>query len=74
MWNKSIEEVFSKFKTNKNGLTQIQAEERLKINGKNEIPKAKNKTVFKIFIEVSSLLFIVFNLFIESFKCCPFVI
>ena len=51
MWNKSIEEVFSKFKTNKNGLTQIQAEERLKINGKNEIPKAKNKTVFKIFIE-----------------------
>ena len=51
MWDKSIEEVFEKLKTSKSGLTQIQAEERLKIDGKNEIPKAKNKTIFKIFIE-----------------------
>lgn len=34
MWDKSIEEVFEKLKTSKSGLTQIQAEERLKIDGK----------------------------------------
>lgn len=80
MWNKSIEEVFSKFKTNKNGLTQIQAEERLKINGKNEIPKAKNKTVFKIFIEqfkspIVLILIIaaIFSIFTKSYADAIFI-
>ena len=49
MWDKSIEEVFEKLKTSKSGLTQIQAEERLKIDGKNEIPKAKNKTSGRLY-------------------------
>lgn len=51
MWNKSIEEVEKYFKTNKTGLTEQEAENRIKENGKNTIPKAKKETLLQIFIE-----------------------
>ena len=80
MWDKSIEEVFEKLKTSKNGLTQIQAEERLKIDGKNEIPKAKNKTIFKIFIEqfkspivLILLIAAIFSIFTKSYADAIFI-
>ena len=80
MWDKSIEEVFEKLKTSKSGLTQIQAEERLKIDGKNEIPKAKNKTIFKIFIEqfkspivLILLIAAIFSIFTKSYADAIFI-
>lgn len=51
MWNKNVEEVFKKLKTNEKGLTQKDAEERIKVNGKNEIPKVKKDTILEIFIQ-----------------------
>lgn len=51
MWNKSIEEVEKYFKTSKTGLTEQEAENRIKKNGKNRIPKAKKETILQIFIE-----------------------
>ena len=51
MWNKSIEEVEKYFSTSKTGLTQKEAENRIKRNGKNTIPKAKKETLLQIFIE-----------------------
>ena len=51
MWNKSIDEVEKHFKTNKTGLTEQEAENRIKENGKNTIPKAKKETLLQIFIE-----------------------
>ena len=51
MWNKSIEEVEKYFNTSKKGLTEQEAENRIKKNGKNTIPKAKKDTILQIFIE-----------------------
>lgn len=50
MWNNSIKEVLEYLKTSLEGLTQEEAEKRLKENGKNTIPKAKQETIFEIFI------------------------
>lgn len=50
MWEKNIGEVLKILNTTKIGLTQQEAEKRLKTNGKNEIPKAKKETLFEIFI------------------------
>ena len=49
--NQEKQEIEEKLKTNENGLTEQEAEIRLKINGANEIPKAKEETILKIFIE-----------------------
>ena len=51
MWNISIDEVFKYFNSSKKGLTQEEAQKRIKINGKNLIPKAKKKTIFETFVE-----------------------
>ena len=50
-YNQEKQEIEEKLKTNENGLTEKEAEIRLKINGANEIPKAKEETILKIFIE-----------------------
>lgn len=46
----SNEEVYSKLKTSKNGLTSNEAKKRLERNGKNELPKQKSDSIIKIFI------------------------
>ena len=51
MWDKNIEEVLKNLNTNKKGLTYGEAQKRLEVNGKNEIPKGKKNTVLDIFIE-----------------------
>ena len=51
MWYKNIEDVLLKLKTNKDGLSSKEANQRLNANGKNEIPKFKKKTIWNIFIE-----------------------
>ena len=51
MWDKNVDEVLKKLKTNEKGLTQKDAEERIKENGKNEIPKVKKDTILEIFIQ-----------------------
>ena len=51
MWNISVDEIFKYFNSSKKGLTQEEALKRIKLNGKNLIPKAKKKTLFEIFIE-----------------------
>ncbi|MAE42915.1 ATPase [Candidatus Woesearchaeota archaeon] len=51
MHNKKIEDVFKELKTNKEGLTEKQAEERLKKYGPNEIKQAKKISPIKIFLQ-----------------------
>lgn len=46
----SNDEVYSKLKTSKNGLTSNEAKKRLERNGKNELPKQKSDSIIKIFI------------------------
>ena len=49
-WQKKTEqEIMEKLKTNRNGLKQEEANERIKKYGLNELPKAKKDNIFKIF-------------------------
>ena len=49
-WQKKTEqEIMEKLKTNRNGLKQEEANERLNKYGLNELPKAKKDNIFKIF-------------------------
>lgn len=50
MWDKSVEEVLEKLNTNQYGLTSKEANQRLTLNGKNEIPKGKKNTIWDIFL------------------------
>lgn len=51
MHNLNIEEVFKKFNTSKNGLSQKQADELKKTYGKNELKKAKKQSFIKCFFK-----------------------
>ncbi len=51
MWSKTSEEVLEKTNSNVNGISQKIAEQRLLLNGKNEIPKGKKKGITEIFFE-----------------------
>ena len=44
------EELYTKLKTNNNGLTTKEALKRIKTNGKNTLPKKEKDSVFKIFL------------------------
>ncbi|NLA33068.1 MAG: HAD-IC family P-type ATPase [Mollicutes bacterium] len=53
MWyRKSIEEVYDHFKTSKQGLSSIDASERLKVQGKNVLPKSNEITLFKVILDL----------------------
>ena len=49
-YNNSIEEVFNNLDTNMEGLKSKEAKERLEKYGKNELPKAKEESIFKLFL------------------------
>ncbi len=50
MWyKKNVEEIFNEFKTSAKGLTEIDASERLKVQGKNILPQGEKLTLFKLF-------------------------
>lgn len=51
MWDKRVEEIYEILQTNEEGLTQKEAESRLKRNGKNVIPKGKKRTLWDIAME-----------------------
>lgn len=51
MWDKSAQEVIEKLNSNFNGLTTKEANQRLQLHGKNEIPKGKKNTIGDIVIE-----------------------
>jgi len=51
MWgSERKEEIFKKLNTSENGLSQQQADEKLKTLGKNVFPKNKQKSLFKVFL------------------------
>ena len=50
MHSKDISEVFTIFETGKSGLSEKKAKELLIKNGKNELPKAKEDSIFKIIL------------------------
>ena len=45
MWDKTIEDVLKKTNSNTTGINQKQANQRLLLNGKNQIPKGKKKGI-----------------------------
>lgn len=49
-YNKSIEEVLKYLETTEEGLTPEEAQRRLIENGKNELPKKKQESIFKLFL------------------------
>jgi magnesium-transporting ATPase (P-type) len=49
-YSMSEEEIFQKFQTDQNGLSSKEVEKRIKKYGKNELPKKKPDSVFKIFL------------------------
>ena len=51
MWNKTVQEVLEMTNSSKDGITQKLAEQRLLLNGKNEIPKGKKKSIIEIFFQ-----------------------
>ena len=74
MWNKTTEEILEKTNSNIDGISQKTAEQRLLINGKNEIPKGKKKTIIEIFFQQfkSPIILIlivaaIFSIIIKSF-------
>ena len=51
MWHtKEIEQIYNKLKTSQNGLTQREADKRIKEFGLNSLPKKKQDTILKTFI------------------------
>lgn len=76
MWyKKTIETIFDEFKTSKKGLSSIDAEERLKIQGKNVLSKQNEITLFKVILEQfnNPIIFILFISIILSFSIGEFV-
>ena len=51
MWYKTIEQIFKQLRTNEIGLSNEEESERLREEGKNEIPSSKKNTILNIFIE-----------------------
>lgn len=51
MWDKDINEIKKKFFVTDEGLSSEEALERLKLNGKNMLPKAEKNTIIIIFLK-----------------------
>ena len=81
MWNKTIEQTLEKTNSNANGISEKKAEQRLLLNGKNEIPKGKKKSVIEIFFEQfkSPIILIlivaaIFSIIIKSYADAIFIL
>ncbi|MBR3211045.1 MAG: HAD-IC family P-type ATPase [Bacilli bacterium] len=49
-YSMKIEEIFQKYQTSIDGLTTKEADKRMEIHGKNELPRKQSDNIFKIFI------------------------
>lgn len=81
MWSKTSREVLEKTNSNINGISQKIAEQRLMLNGKNEIPKGKKKGIVEIFFEqfkspIILILIVVaiFSIIIKSYADAIFIL
>lgn len=81
MWNKTIEQILEKTNSNANGISEKKAEQRLLLNGKNEIPKGKKKGIIEIFFEqfkspIILILIIaaIFSIIIKSYADAIFIL
>ena len=81
MWNKTIEQTLEKTNSNANGISPKKAEQRLLLNGKNEIPKGKKKGIIEIFFEQfkSPIILIlvvaaIFSIIIKSYADAIFIL
>ena len=81
MWSKTSREVLEKTNSNVNGISQKIAEQRLLLNGKNEIPKGKKKGIIEIFLEQfkSPIILIlivaaIFSIIIRSYADAIFIL
>ena len=81
MWNKTTQEVLEKTNSNINGINQKTAEQRLVLNGKNEIPKGKKKGIGEIFLQQfkSPIILIlivaaIFSIIIKSYADAIFIL
>ena len=50
-YNEEIEKIYDKLKTNQNGLTNNDANKRLKTNGKNILPKKKRPSIIELYLK-----------------------
>ena len=81
MWNKTIEQTLEQTNSNANGISPKHAEQRLLLNGKNEIPKGKKKSIIEIFFEqfkspIILILIIaaIFSIIIKSYADAIFIL
>ena len=81
MWDKTVQEVLEKTNSSKGGINQKLAEQRLLLNGKNEIPKGKEKSIIEIFFQQfkSPIILIlivaaIFSIFIKSYADAIFIV
>lgn len=81
MWDKTVQEVLEKTNSNQNGISQKKAYQRLMLNGKNEIPKGKSKTILQIFLQqfkspIILILIIaaIFSIIIKSYADAIFIL
>lgn len=69
MWHtKNIDDIYKELKSNRNGLTYNETLDRIKINGKNELPTNKKNCIFKILLgELSNpiLLLLIFTIIVS---------
>ena len=52
-YNEEIEKIYDKLKTNQNGLTNNDANKRLKTNGKNILPKKKRPSIIELYLNLN---------------------
>ena len=69
MWHtKNINDIYKELKSNRNGLTYNETLDRIKINGKNELPTNKKNCIYKILLgELSNpiLLLLIFTIIVS---------
>ena len=69
MYQKEITDIFKKLNSSSNGLSTMEANERLMKNGKNISPKEKKKNIFQIFISefIDPIIFVMIAAIFFSF-------
>ena len=81
MWDKTIEDVLKKTNSNTTGINQKQPNQRLLLNGKNQIPKGKKKGIISIFLQqfkspiiLILIIAIIFSIIIKSYADAMFIL